>query len=116
MHLSAAGKGLPILSRMCACTLSTAVHAQHARIAHQSATRTVDGMCVCWLVSAQVIPRVNPVFAPTAQYVSEDRSRLLLRLDMYGLVERQVQGDGNCQVSMTRSVLAAHSLAADMHT
>jgi hypothetical protein len=46
----------------------------------------------------QVIPRVNPVYAPTASYVSDDRSRLLLRLDMYGLQERQVQGDGNCQV------------------
>lgn len=46
----------------------------------------------------QVIPRVNPLYAPTASYVSDDRSRLLLRLDMYGLQERQVQGDGNCQV------------------
>lgn len=41
---------------------------------------------------------MNPLYAPTASYVSDDRSRLLLRLDMYGLQERQVQGDGNCQV------------------
>jgi hypothetical protein len=41
---------------------------------------------------------LNPVYAPSASYVSEDRGRLLLRLDMYGLQERQVQGDGNCQV------------------
>jgi hypothetical protein len=66
---------------------------------HALLTQQHHTACVCWLSSAQVIPRVNPVFAPTAQYVSEDRSRLLLRLDMYGLLERQVQGDGNCQVS-----------------
>lgn len=59
-------------------------------------THTVDVLCVC--VAPQVIPRLNPVYAPTASYVSDDRARLLLRLDMYGLQERQVQGDGNCQV------------------
>ena len=52
--------------------------------------------CVC----LQVIPRLNPLSAPTDSYVNADRERLLLRLDMYGLEERQVQGDGNCQVSM----------------
>jgi len=29
--------------------------------------------------------------------VSEDRKRLLLRLDFYGLKEKEVQGDGSCQ-------------------
>lgn len=53
-------------------------------------------LCLC--IALQVIPRLNPVYAPSASYVSEDRGRLLLRLDMYGLQERQVQGDGNCQV------------------
>lgn len=50
----------------------------------------------CWHV--QVIPRLNPCFFPDASYISQDRQRLLLRLDMYALQERPVVGDGNCQV------------------
>jgi hypothetical protein len=45
-----------------------------------------------------VIPRLNPQLPPTPGYEAADRSRLLLRLDMYGLQERVVKGDGNCQV------------------
>lgn len=56
------------------------------------------GACLHACEYLQVIPRLNPIQAPTPSYVSEDRSRLLLRLDMYGLQERQVKGDGNCQV------------------
>lgn len=50
------------------------------------------------LLFTQVVPRLNPCFFPDADYVSQDRQRLLLRLDMYALQERQVTGDGNCQV------------------
>lgn len=59
----------------------------------------------------QVIPRVNPLLAPNASYVSEDRSRLLLRLDMYGLDERPVGGDGNCQVGRSGRQAAVHATA-----
>eukprot|EP00879_Flechtneria_rotunda_P033735 GHRR01037463.1.p1 GENE.GHRR01037463.1~~GHRR01037463.1.p1 ORF type:complete len:175 (-),score=43.09 GHRR01037463.1:73-597(-) len=45
----------------------------------------------------QVIPRLNPSYHPNDTYVSSDRQRLLLRLDMYALQERQITGDGNCQ-------------------
>lgn len=55
--------------------------------------------------SHQVIPRVNPLLHPGASYVSEDRSRLLCRLDLYGLTERSVDGDGNCQVGWVASQL-----------
>ena len=30
--------------------------------------------------------------------ISEDRARLMRRLETYSLCERQVKGDGNCQV------------------
>jgi hypothetical protein len=50
------------------------------------------------LQPTQVVPRLNPTVEPSAAWVSEDRQRLLLRLDMYGLQERPVKGDGNCQV------------------
>lgn len=50
------------------------------------------------LLFTQVVPRLNPCFFPDADYISQDRQRLLLRLDMYALQERQVTGDGNCQV------------------
>jgi hypothetical protein len=50
------------------------------------------------LYALQLIPRINPFKAPSRAYVSEDRKRLLLRLDFYGLKEKEVLGDGNCQV------------------
>jgi hypothetical protein len=46
----------------------------------------------------QVVPRVNSVQYPAQQEISRDRQRLLTRLDHYGLTEREVKGDGNCQV------------------
>jgi hypothetical protein len=55
--------------------------------------------CCCWL---QVIPRINPLRVPSATATSEDRQRLLLRLDMYALKEREVVGDGACQVQLLR--------------
>lgn len=58
--------------------------------------------------AAQVIPRLNPLLPPTESYANEDRGRLLLRLDMYGLQERHVQGDGNCQVCRPRNWLSTH--------
>lgn len=45
----------------------------------------------------KLVPRVNPVLPLSDSYVSEDRQRLLLRLDLYALQERVVKGDGNCQ-------------------
>lgn len=46
----------------------------------------------------QVKPRVNSCLPPAQPVVHEDRSRLLLRLDQYDLIEREVKGDGACQV------------------
>eukprot|EP00882_Tetradesmus_deserticola_P011511 GHRQ01012178.1.p3 GENE.GHRQ01012178.1~~GHRQ01012178.1.p3 ORF type:complete len:125 (+),score=40.20 GHRQ01012178.1:520-894(+) len=50
-------------------------------------------------VLLQLVPRVNPALPLTESYVSADRQRLLLRLEMYALQERNIIGDGNCQVS-----------------
>lgn len=48
----------------------------------------------------QLVPCVNPLHHSwqSGEEVSADRSRLLLRLDMYALTEKSVTGDGNCQV------------------
>lgn len=48
-----------------------------------------------------IIPRINSGILPAADVVTADRQRLLCRLDMYGLVERAVTGDGNCQVGVS---------------
>ncbi|KAI8464234.1 MAG: hypothetical protein J3K34DRAFT_441192 [Monoraphidium minutum] len=47
----------------------------------------------------QLVPRLNPVpsSALGGYGVSRDRDRLLHRLAFYGLCEKEVQGDGNCQ-------------------
>lgn len=50
------------------------------------------------IVSVQLIPRINPLIQPTSELISNDRQRLLYRLDFYGLTEKVVKGDGNCQV------------------
>lgn len=47
--------------------------------------------------SQRLTPRVNSGILPDSLFVSEDRQRLKLRLEMYDLVEREVAGDGNCQ-------------------
>lgn len=59
----------------------------------------------------QVIPRINPLLQPTASYISEDRQRLLLRLDMYALKEREVIGDGSCQVSHAHCLSRQHVMS-----
>jgi len=48
---------------------------------------------------------------------SADRSRLVLRLQHYGLLEREVRGDGNCQVrrGLLRGVRAASCRASRPH-
>eukprot|EP00775_Hariotina_reticulata_P000180 gene180-369_t len=57
-----------------------------------------DFAIACALSEIQaVIPRINPLSVPSATAISEDRQRLLLRLDMYALKEREVVGDGSCQ-------------------
>ncbi|KAL3698782.1 hypothetical protein R1sor_012858 [Riccia sorocarpa] len=48
------------------------------------------------LDSIKHIPRVNTDF-PTIDAASLDHQRLVERLVLYGLNERQIQGDGNCQ-------------------
>lgn len=47
----------------------------------------------------QLVPRLNPIpsSALTGFGTSRDRDRLLHRLALYGLCEREVRGDGNCQ-------------------
>ncbi len=54
----------------------------------------------CVALHMQVIPRVNSVGPWGVDTRSKDRDRLQCRLDFYALAERQVKGDGNCQVSM----------------
>lgn len=54
-------------------------------------------------------PKVNSSVDFPAQYVNEDRSRLTCRLEMYGLTERQVKGDGNCQFSSLSDQLYGNS-------
>ncbi|KAL2645402.1 hypothetical protein R1flu_012989 [Riccia fluitans] len=48
------------------------------------------------LDSIRHVPRVNTDF-PTLDAASLDHQRLAERLVLYGLNERQIQGDGNCQ-------------------
>jgi hypothetical protein len=72
--------------------------AHHALIDLPPAVCLVPSCCV----ALQLVPRVNPAFPLTESYVSADRQRLLLRLEMYALQERSVSGDGNCQVRRTR--------------
>ena len=43
----------------------------------------------------------------------EDRARLLSNLCMYGLTERDVKGDGNCQVLLVLSTHYLLQLTAD---
>ncbi|MEW5303689.1 MAG: hypothetical protein WDW36_006358 [Sanguina aurantia] len=52
---------------------------------------------VATLSSVPVRPRTNPLAFPSGVHISEDRERLIGRLQFYDLVEREVQGDGNCQ-------------------
>jgi hypothetical protein len=48
---------------------------------------------------AQLVPRINPYPSPIpGSDRDRDRQRLLTRLGMYGLCEKEVLGDGNCQV------------------
>lgn len=50
------------------------------------------------LYDVQLVPHVIPPHVvPERPPLPEARLRLEARLDMYGLVERQVKGDGNCQ-------------------
>lgn len=44
------------------------------------------------------VPPAAPAAAPAGPAVSADRERLSATLAQYDLVERQVAGDGNCQV------------------
>lgn len=48
------------------------------------------------LPSIPHVPRINNYF-PSAPDVSMDHERLLQRLHAYGLLEKKVSGDGNCQ-------------------
>lgn len=56
-----------------------------------------------WLVKeqrvtlAELTPRVNEAEPPLPTDVELDHARLLSRLDEFGLSERTVEGDGNCQ-------------------
>jgi hypothetical protein len=63
-----------------------------------------------------LIPRVNSSLVPGAADVSDDRQRLLCRLDMYGLAERTVTGDGNCQVRTHLAAWSPGSSACCMRT
>eukprot|EP00798_Chlamydomonas_sp_ICE-L_P001984 gene1984-33404_t len=47
--------------------------------------------------SVQILPRVNFHLPDALDVMSKDRKRLLVRLDMYGLEEKVVKGDGACQ-------------------
>ncbi|CAM6098513.1 unnamed protein product [Calypogeia fissa] len=49
------------------------------------------------LDSIRHVPRVNADELPTFDDASLDHARLMERLVLYGLNERQIQGDGNCQ-------------------
>jgi hypothetical protein len=76
-----------------------------ARLQHAAAVLNLLPCLPCLpcldIALLQLVPRVNPAFPLTESYVSADRQRLLLRLEMYALQERVVKGDGNCQVSST---------------
>lgn len=63
----------------------------------------------------QLVPRLNPVAALSSaaaglltgqdaysggDHITPERARLLHRLKFYGLVEKRVAGDGNCQVTV----------------
>lgn len=53
---------------------------------------------------AQLVPRLNPFPSPPptpADSRARERDRLLHRLAFYGLSEKEVLGDGNCQVAAT---------------
>lgn len=53
--------------------------------------------CLSILQPVQVQPGVNSGRHLPQQEISKDRERLLTRLDHYGLTEKIVKGDGNCQ-------------------
>jgi hypothetical protein len=56
----------------------------------------------------QHIPRTNSVEEPPSySELSLDRKRLKERLAMYSLCEREVKGDGNCQVGLSVRVFSA---------
>ena len=46
---------------------------------------------------AEHVPKINGE-TPSADDEISDHQRMLDRLQLYGLVENTVQGDGNCQV------------------
>ncbi|XP_057489361.1 OVARIAN TUMOR DOMAIN-containing deubiquitinating enzyme 12 isoform X2 [Actinidia eriantha] len=49
------------------------------------------------------VPRINS-FIPNVNDASLDHQRLLQRLNVYGLYEMKVSGDGNCQLKDCRSL------------
>ncbi|XP_010543550.1 PREDICTED: uncharacterized protein LOC104816422 isoform X2 [Tarenaya hassleriana] len=49
------------------------------------------------MVPVPHVPKINGELLPTEDEQISDHERLLQRLQLYGLVENKVQGDGNCQ-------------------
>ncbi|XP_052482623.1 OVARIAN TUMOR DOMAIN-containing deubiquitinating enzyme 9-like [Gossypium raimondii] len=49
------------------------------------------------MVAIPHVPKINGVI-PSVDEETSDHQRLHDRLQLYGLVENKVQGDGNCQV------------------
>ncbi|KAA8516562.1 hypothetical protein F0562_016932 [Nyssa sinensis] len=48
------------------------------------------------MIPVSHVPRING-YIPSVDEATSDHQRLLERLQLYGLVERKVEGDGNCQ-------------------
>ncbi|TYH43464.1 hypothetical protein ES332_D11G130500v1, partial [Gossypium tomentosum] len=48
------------------------------------------------IILFQHVPKINGV-KPSIDEETSDHQRLLDRLQLYGLVDNKVQGDGNCQ-------------------
>jgi hypothetical protein len=58
------------------------------------------------LESIKHVPKINGSI-PTYDDASADHRRLLDRMDLYGLIEQKIKGDGNCQVSYLQCFMMA---------
>ncbi|XP_052172570.1 OVARIAN TUMOR DOMAIN-containing deubiquitinating enzyme 12-like isoform X2 [Diospyros lotus] len=71
-------------------------YSYNLEITDESALDGEVGKRLNQMIPVPHVPRINGDI-PSIDEVTSDHQRLLDRLQLYGLVERKVQGDGNCQ-------------------